>query len=95
MANSLNNKLKQAWQKCKRLLVSDLVKLTACQEFIIRKQCLENENNMLQEHIMANQGIVGSYSKHTTKSLSDHEPKGIKRYNCKHVNIAKHKQIQT
>ena len=28
------------------------------QEFIIRKQSLEHENYMLQEHIMANQGMA-------------------------------------
>ena len=38
--------------------ISDLVKLTASQEFIIRKQSLEHENYMLQEHIMANQGMT-------------------------------------
>ena len=49
---------KQAWQKCKRLLVSDLVKLTASQDFIVRKQCLEHDNYMLQEYIMADQGMA-------------------------------------
>ena len=58
MANSLNSRFKQAWKKCKRYQVSDLVKLTACQEFIIRKQCLEHDNYMLQEHIMAKQGMA-------------------------------------
>ena len=38
--------------------VSDLVKLTAYQEFIIRKQTLEHENYMLQEHITAKQGMA-------------------------------------
>ena len=65
-ANSLNSKLKQAWQKCKRLQVTDLVKITS-QEFIIRKQSLEHDNYMLQEHIMAKQYMAWSYSKHTTK----------------------------
>ena len=57
MANSLNNRFKQAWQKCKKYQVTDLVKIT-CQEFNIRKQCLEHDNYMLQEHIMAKQGMV-------------------------------------
>ena len=38
--------------------ISDLVKLTAYQEFIIRKQSLEHENYMLQEHITTNQGMA-------------------------------------
>ena len=58
MAKSHNSRFKQAWQKCKRYQVSDLVKLTACQEFNNRKQCLEQGNNMLQEHIMAKQGMA-------------------------------------
>ena len=65
-ANSLNSRFKQAWQKSKRYQVTDLVKIT-CQEFNIRKQCLEHDNNMLQEHIVAKKGMEWSYSKHTTK----------------------------
>ena len=66
-AKSHQNRFKQAWQKCQRYQVSDLVKLTACQEFNMRKQCLEHDNNMLQEHIIAKKGMARSYSKHTTK----------------------------
>ena len=66
-ANSLNSRFKQAWQKCKRYQVTDLVKITTCQEFNMRKQCLEQDNYMLQEHIMANQGMEWGYSKHKTK----------------------------
>ena len=58
MANSLNSKLKQAWPKCKRYQVTDLVKFTSSQEFNIRKQSLEHDNYMLQEHIMAKQGMA-------------------------------------
>ena len=36
-------------------------------EFIIRKHTLEHDNYMLQEHIMANQGMAQRYSKHITK----------------------------
>ena len=36
----------------------DLVKLTASQEFIIRKQSLEHKIYKLQEHIMAKQGMA-------------------------------------
>ena len=57
MAKSHNSRFKQAWQKCKRYQVTDLVKIT-CQEFNIRKQSLEQDNNMLQEQIMAKQGMA-------------------------------------
>ena len=67
MANSHNSWFKQAWQKCKWYQVSDLSEITTNQEFIIRKKSLEHEKYMLQEHIMANQGMTWSYSKHTTK----------------------------
>ena len=86
-ANSLNRRFKQAWQKCKKYQVTDLVKITS-QEFNIRKQCLEQDINMLQEHIMANQGMAWSYSKHTTKVPYWPKPKGIRKYNGNHVNIA-------
>ena len=43
---------------------------------------------MLQEHIMEKQGMAGSYSKHTKKSLTDLKLKGIRKYNGNHVNIA-------
>ena len=38
--------------------VTDLVKITTYQEFNIRKQCLEQDNNMLQEHIMAKESMA-------------------------------------
>ena len=56
-AKSHHNRFKQAWKKCKRYQVTDLVKITTCQESNIRKPCLEQENNILQEHIIAKQGI--------------------------------------
>ena len=65
MANSLNCSFKQAWQKCKRYQVHRL-RGNNMSVFNIRKQCLEQGNNMLQEHIMAKQGMAWSYSKHTT-----------------------------
>ena len=37
--------------------ITDLVKITTCQEFTI-KQCLEHDNNMLQGHIMENKGMA-------------------------------------
>ena len=75
-------------KSAKDIRFTDLVKSTTCQEFNIRKQCLEHENYILQEHIMANQGMAWSYSKHTTKVLTDHKPKGTRRYDGNHVNIA-------
>ena len=38
--------------------VSDFVKLSTTPEFFIRKQYLEHDNYMLQEHIMTNQGLA-------------------------------------
>ena len=58
MANSLNSRFKQAWQKCKRYQVTDLEKITSSQEFNIRNQCLEQDKNMLHEPIMSNQGMA-------------------------------------
>ena len=42
----------------KDIRFTDLVKIITCQEFNIRKQCLEQDNNMLQEHIVAKQGMA-------------------------------------
>ena len=36
---------------------TDLAELLDMSGFNIRKQCLEQDNNMLQEHIMAKQGM--------------------------------------
>ena len=58
MDNSFNSRFIQAWKKCKRYQVTDFMKITTCQEFNIGKQCLEQDNNMLQEHIMAKQGMA-------------------------------------
>ena len=49
------------------LLVSDLVEITACQVFNFRKQCLEHDNYMLHEHILAKQGMERRFSKHIIK----------------------------
>ena len=45
-------------ESAKDIRFTDLVKITTWQEFHIRKQCLEHDNNMLQEHIMENQGMA-------------------------------------
>ena len=45
-------------KSAKDISITDLVKITTCQEFNIRKQSLEHDNNMLQEHIMAKQGMA-------------------------------------
>ena len=59
-ANSHNSRLKQAWQKCKRYQHHRLSENTYMSGFNIRKQCLEQDNNMVQEHIMAKQGMAWS-----------------------------------
>ena len=54
----------------------------------IRKQCLEQDNNMLQEHIMESKAWHEATQSIQQKSLTDHKPKGIRKYNGNHVNIA-------
>ena len=54
----------------------------------IKKQRLEQDNNMLQDHIIAMQCMACIYSKHIKKSLTNHKPKRIRRYDGTHVNIA-------
>ena len=54
----------------------------------IRKQCLEQDNNMLQEHIMESKAFHEATQSIQQKSLTDHKPKGISKYNGNHVNIA-------
>ena len=44
-------------KSAKDIRFTDLEKIT-CQEFNIRKQCLEQDNNKLQEHIMAKQSMA-------------------------------------
>ena len=43
---------------------------------------------MLQELIMANKGMARIYYCIDQKSLTDHEPKRIRKYDGTHVNIA-------
>ena len=66
-AKSHNSRFKQAWQKSKRYQVHKLSENNKKSGFNVRKQCLEQENNMLQEHIMAKQGMAWNYTKHITK----------------------------
>ena len=47
--------------------------------FNIRKQCLEQDNNMLQEHIMAKKAWHETTQIIYQKSLTDHKPKGIRK----------------
>ena len=61
-ASSQHIKLKQAWQKCKRYQVHGLSENNNMSGFNIRKQCLEKENNILHEHIMAKKGMEINYS---------------------------------
>ena len=58
MAKSQNNRFKQAWKKCKRYPHHRLSENTNMAGINIRKQCLEQDNNMLQEQIMAKQGMA-------------------------------------
>ena len=87
-AKSHNRRFKQAWQKCKRYQVHRLSENNNMSGINIRKQCLEQGVNMLQVHIMAKQGMAWNYSKHIKKSLTNHKPKRIRRYDGTHVNIA-------
>ncbi len=57
MAKSHKSRFKQAWQKCKRYQHHRLSE-NNMSGFNIRKQCLEQDNNMLQEHNMAKQGMA-------------------------------------
>ena len=54
----------------------------------IRLQCLELSNNMLQELIMEKKAWHESTNCIDQKSLTDHEPKRIRKYDGTHVNIA-------
>ena len=42
----------------------------------IRKQCLEQDNNMLQEHIMEKQGMAWNYSTYNKSPLLSISQKG-------------------
>ena len=57
-------------------------------EIDIRLQCLELSNNMLQELILETKAWHESTNYLEQKSLTDHEPKRIRRYDGTHVNIA-------
>ena len=54
----------------------------------IRLQCLELSNNMLQELIMATKAWHESTKCIDQKSLTDHKPKRIRKYDGTHVNMA-------
>ena len=43
---------------------------------------------MLQEHIMASKAWHEATQSIQQKSFTDHKPKGIRKYNGKHANIA-------
>ena len=57
----------------------------------IRLQCLELSNNMLQELNMANKAWHDNTKCIEQKSLTGHEPKGHRKYDGTHVNIASDK----
>ena len=54
----------------------------------IRLQCLELSNNMLQEHIIEKKAWHEPTKCVEQKSLTDHEPKGHRKYDGTHVNMA-------
>ena len=59
-AKSHHNRFKQAWRKCKKYQVGHGINS-------ITKQCSEQVINMLQELIIAKQGMAWIYSKHRSK----------------------------
>ena len=58
MAKSRKSRFNQAWQKCKRYQHHRLSENTNMPGINIRNQRLEQANNMLQEHIIAKQGMA-------------------------------------
>ena len=58
MAKSHKSRFKQVWKKCKRYQLHRLSENTNMPGNNIRKPCLEQANNMLQEHIIAKQGMA-------------------------------------
>ena len=60
-AKSHKSRFKQAWQKCKRYQHRRLSENTNMSGINIMEQCLEQANNMLQEHIMANKSMAWFY----------------------------------
>ena len=61
-AKSHNSRFKQAWQKCKRYQLHRLSENNNMPGINIMKQCLEQDNNKLQEHDIANKGMAWIYS---------------------------------
>ena len=53
-------------------------------------QCLELSKNMLHELIMAKKAWHESTNSIYQKSLTEHEPKGHRKYDGTHVNMAKY-----
>ena len=58
MGKSQNRRFKQAWQKCKRYQFHRLSENTNMPGINIRKQCLEQDNNMLQEENIATKDMA-------------------------------------
>ena len=81
MAKSHHNRFKQAWQKSKNYEAGHGINS-------ITKQCSEQVINMLQELIIAKQDIHESTQSIDQKSLTDHKPKRIRKYDGTHVNMA-------
>ena len=66
-AKSYNIRFKQACKKSKRYQLHRLSENTNMSGINIRKQCLEQDNNMLQDQNIETQGMEWKYSKHITK----------------------------
>ena len=57
-AKTHKSRFKQAWQKCKTYQLHRLSENTNMPENNIRRQCLEQANNIVQEHNIANKGMA-------------------------------------
>ena len=65
-----------------------VITITDFAENNITMQCLELSNNMLQELIMGKKAWHETTKCIDEKSLSDHKPKRIRKYDGTHVNMA-------
>ena len=69
--------------------VSDLVKLTQAWNFRSGSTLWSMKTIYYRNLTWQRKACNGDTQRALQKSLSDLEPKGIRKYNCKHVNMAK------
>ena len=69
--------------------ISDLVKLTQAWNFRSGSTLWSMKTICYMNLTWQSKAWHGATQRAYQKSLSDLEPKGIRKYNCKHVNIAK------